>query len=138
MGRYGCRANFEYQCKFASQILATVGLGMTKASILVFYTNIFTTRNFKICARLMLGVVTFWTVSFFFTNLFTCYPITPLVEAFYGNSCLDGVSMWYSSCVTDIIIDFMILAMPVPMVLRLQLPLQQRLAIVGMFMLGAT
>ena len=119
-------------------MLATVGLGVTKASILVFYTNIFSTKRFRICAHVMLLLVTAWTLSFFFSNLFTCYPITPLVEAFYGNKCIDAVSMWYASCISDIIIDFMILGMPIPMVSRLQLPLQQKLATIGMFLLGAT
>ncbi len=84
----------------------------------------------------MLAIVTGWTIAFFFSNLFTCYPITPLVEAFYGNKCIDGVAMWYASCVSDFSIDLIILTMPIPMVLRLQLPLQQRFAVMGMFLLG--
>jgi len=46
--------------------------------------------------------------------------------------------MWYASCFSDIIVDFMILCFPIPVVLRLQLPLKQRLAVLGMFLLGAT
>ena len=125
------------QCKFASQILAKAGLGVTKASIVVFYMNIFATKAFRLRAYVMLALIIGWTLSFFFSNLFTCYPISPLVEAFYHNNCVNGTSMWYASCISDFITDFMILAMPVPMVLKLQLPLQQRLAILGMFMLGA-
>ena len=85
----------------------------------------------------MLSIVVAWTVSFFFSNLFTCHPVTPLVEAFYHNKCVDGVKMWYSSCYTDIFVDFMILTMPIPMVLRLQLPPKQKAAVLGMFLLGA-
>lgn len=125
------------QCKFASQIIATVGLGVTKASVLVFYVNIFITKRFKIWAYFMLGIVTAWTISFFFSNLFTCYPITALVEAFYGNNCVNGPKMWYASCITDFITGFMILATPVPMVLKLQVHWHQKLAIQGMFALGA-
>ena len=119
-------------------MLAVIGLGFAKASILVFYMNIFFGRPFRICAQAMLAIVVAWTLSFFFSNLFTCYPITPFVEPFYGHKCLDGVSMWYASCITDVIVDFMILFMPIPAVLKLQLPIKQKIGVLGMFLLGAT
>ena len=45
--------------------------------------------------------------------------------------------MWISSCWSDVIADILILVMPIPMVLRLHLPLKQRIAVLGMFLLGA-
>ena len=117
-------------------ILAIIALGTTKASILVFYINIFSVKKFKIWAYGMLTIVTAWTISFFFSNLFTCYPISPLVEAFYGNHCVNGPKMWYASTISGFITDFMILAMPIPMVLKLQVHWHQKLAIQGMFLLG--
>ena len=111
-------------------------MGMTKASIVVFYINIFAVKKFKIWAYGMLTIITIWTVSFFFSNLFTCYPITPLVEAFYHNKCVDGVKMWLASTFSDFIVDFLILGMPIPMVLKLQVHWHQKLAIQGMFLLG--
>ena len=119
-------------------MLATIGLGLSKASILVFFRNIFSIRRFKIWADIMLVLVAAWTISFFFSNLFTCYPITPLVEPFYGNKCLDTLPMWNASCITDFIVDFIILAMPIPMVLKLQVHLHQKLAILFIFLLGTS
>ena len=40
--------------------------------------------------------------------------------------------------ISDIIVDFFILLMPIPMVLRLQLPIQQKIGVLAMFLLGAT
>jgi len=117
-------------------ILAIIALGMTKASIVVFYMNIFAVKRFKIWAYGMLAIITVWMVSFFFSNLFTCYPVTPLVEAFYGNHCVDGPKMWYASSFSSFTTDFMILGLPIPMVLRLQVHWHQKLAIQGMFLLG--
>lgn len=126
------------QTKFAVNILAVVGLGMVKSSILIFYKNIFTVRWFRWTVYGMLGVVAVWTLSFTLTNLFTCYPVTPLIEFFYGNKCMETVPMWLSVVITDLIVDVAILCMPVPMVLKLHLPWKERLAVLGMFMLGAT
>lgn len=40
--------------------------------------------------------------------------------------------------ITDIIVDFFILLMPITMVLKLQLPLQQRIGVLAMSILGTT
>lgn len=119
-------------------MLATIGLGLTKASILVFFRNIFSIRKFKIWADILLVLVVAWTLSFFFSNLFTCYPITALVEEFYGNNCIDALPMWLASCITDFIVDFIILALPIPMVLKLQVHWHQKLAIQMMFLFGTS
>ncbi|KAF1969965.1 hypothetical protein BU23DRAFT_557144 [Bimuria novae-zelandiae CBS 107.79] len=125
--------------KFAVNILSVVGLGFIKASILIFYRTIFTTKTFRWAVYVMLGIVGGWTIAYAFSNLFTCYPITPLVEPFYGNKCMSGaIDMWLSVVYTDLIIDVLILLMPIPMVLRLQLPWAQKLGVLGMFLLGST
>ena len=85
----------------------------------------------------MLVVVGAWTVSFFFASLFQCHPITPLIEAFYGHKCVNTIALWYAGGATDIAVDFFILGMPVPLVLKLQLPWRQKLGVLSMFLLGA-
>ncbi|KAI4202122.1 MAG: hypothetical protein LQ350_002789 [Teloschistes chrysophthalmus] len=95
--------------------------GFTKSSFLLFYMSIFTTKRFRICAQVVLGIVVAWTVSFFFANLFTCYPISPFIEAFYGNNCVNGLALWYAMAISDIIVDFFIILLPIPVVLKLQL-----------------
>lgn len=119
-------------------VLSVVGFGLVKASVLVFYKSIFTVRSFRWAVYVMLSIVVAWSLSYFFANLFTCYPITALVEPFYGNKCIDAIPMWLSVVISDLIVDVGILIMPIPMVLRLQLPLKQRLGVLAMFMLGAT
>ena len=86
----------------------------------------------------MIAIVGIWTTSFFFANLFTCYPITPFVEPFYGHKCIDAITMWLSMSVSDLIIDIMILTLPIPMVLNLQLRPKQKVGVLAMFLLGAT
>ena len=113
------------------------GYGLAKASILVLYMRIFEVPQFRRRARIMLAIVTAWTVSFFFASLFQCYPITPLVEAFYGKKCVFTIALWYTGGSTDILLDTLILAMPIPMVLNLQLPWKQKIGVLSMFLLGA-
>ncbi|KAL4742413.1 hypothetical protein BDV11DRAFT_202712 [Aspergillus similis] len=120
-------------------MLAVIGLGLTKASILILVRGIFSvSRPFRHLCNAMLFVVAAWTISFFFSNLFTCFPVTPLVEPFYGNKCIDGLAMWYASCITDVVVDLIILVMPLPMISQLKLPLRQKVGIGAIFLLGTT
>ena len=86
----------------------------------------------------MLIVVAAWTITFFLTHLLQCLPITALVEPFYGRNCVNTIPMWYAGSISDIILDFMILTMPIPMVWKLQLPTKQKIGVLAMFLLGAT
>ncbi|KAG4030748.1 hypothetical protein MFRU_011g02030 [Monilinia fructicola] len=126
------------KCKFAINMLTTIGLGLIKSSILVFYMNIFVGAAFVLTARVMLVIVSAWTISFFFANLFTCYPITPFVEPFYGHKCINSVAMWYAMSISDMIVDILILLLPIPMVLQLKLRPKQKMGVLVMFFLGAT
>jgi hypothetical protein len=126
------------QCKLAVNLLSIISLGLVKASILVFYMNIFTVRPFRIASQVMLGIVISWTISFFLANLLQCIPVTPLIEPFYENNCINGLPIWYGMAISDVIMDFMILIMPIPIVFHLQVPMKQRFGIIGIFLLGAT
>ncbi|KAL8968974.1 MAG: hypothetical protein Q9183_002222 [Haloplaca sp. 2 TL-2023] len=111
--------------------------GFTKSSFLLFYMSIFTTKRFRICAQIVLAITVAWTISYFFSNLFTCYPISPYIEPFYNNNCVDGIALWYSMAISDVIVDLFIIVLPIPAVLKLQLPLHQRIGVLSIFMMGA-
>jgi hypothetical protein len=75
-------------------MISIVGLGLIKSSILVMYKNIFDTRKFRAVVLTVLVCVIGWTISFTFSHLFTCYPITVFIEPYYGNSCVETVPMF--------------------------------------------
>ena len=117
--------------------MSYLGLGFAKASILALCMRIFSIRKFRIVSQILLGVVGAWTISFFFASLFQCYPITPLVEFFYGKKCVNTLQLYYAGAYSDVILDFIILLLPIPMVLTLQLPWKQKVAVLCIFLLGA-
>lgn len=125
------------QTKFAINMISIVGLGLVKCSILVLYYNLFPSRKFQLCIWATIAFVIGWTISFFFSHLFTCYPITVFIEPYYNNHCVETVTMFLALLFTDVVADFAILLLPVPMVLRVQLPLKKKLAVLAMLGLGA-
>lgn len=118
-------------------MISILGLGLIKTSILVLYLSLFPNRKFRWCVYATLVYVTCWTVSYFFSHLFTCFPITVFIEPYYHNSCVDTVPMFLSLLYTDVIADFVILVLPIPMVMGLQMGIKKKMAVLGMLGLGA-
>ncbi|KAI8170927.1 Satratoxin biosynthesis SC1 cluster protein 4 [Colletotrichum sp. SAR 10_70] len=109
---------FFEETKFALNMISILGLGLVKSSILVLYRSLFPSRRFHYVVYAALTFVIGWTVSFFFSHLFTCYPITVFIEPYYGNSCVQTVPMFLALLFTDVVADFAILILPIPMVIR--------------------
>ena len=118
-------------------MISILGLGLVKSSILVLYYNLFPSRKFRYAVWGVLAFVIGWTISFFFSHLFTCFPITVFIEPYYNNSCVQTVPMFLAVLFTDVVADWAILILPIPMVLKVQLPLKKKLAVLGMLGLGA-
>lgn len=118
-------------------MLSIVGLGLVKSSILVLYYSLFPNRIFRWCVLGMLVYVGIWTVSFFFSHLFTCFPITAFIDFFQDKNCVNQVAMFLTVLYTNIIADFVILFLPIPMVISTQMKLRTKLAVLGMLTLGA-
>lgn len=45
--------------------------------------------------------------------------------------------MFFATVITNMIMDIMILTIPWPMIWKLQMPLQQKVAVTGIFLLGS-
>lgn len=127
------------QVKYAEQILSATGLGFVKSSIILFYARIFSVRWFRKLANLMLVIVAIWAISSFFAAMFQCKPISTVwtvLENQFGDKCIHTLAFYYGHSVSDIITDIIILAMPMYPLGKLQLPIRDKLAVGGMFLLG--
>lgn len=88
----------------------------------------------------MVGITIAWTIAFFFAIIFQCHPVSVFWKEFeyqYGHSCVEIIPFYESTTYTDIILDVFTLAMPIPMVLRLHLPMRQKIGVSIIFLLGA-
>lgn len=138
--------------------------GTAKLSVLFFYRRIFVSSSdvFGWLSLGMVGVVVIWTLGFFFAILFRCgtqfwalwAPLKFLLANCYGST-----PMFQAFCISDVITDVLILAMPIYwvrdllrmmahivriadehttlQVTRLRLTPTKKLAVVGVFLLGA-
>ncbi|KAL8744572.1 MAG: hypothetical protein Q9184_007984 [Pyrenodesmia sp. 2 TL-2023] len=126
-------------CEFAVQLLSVGALTFTKISITLFYRRIFRGKLFNILVWILCAVIVGWGIAFFFATLFECVPVSLVWKTFYGEprSCYVYFPMFIATAVTNMVIDFALIGLPWPMIWRLQMPLKQKIAVGGVFTLGA-
>ncbi|KAI2614960.1 plasma membrane protein Pth11-like protein [Hypoxylon sp. NC1633] len=132
----------EAKIQWAYTTILPLALGCIKASFLFFYMRIFATdkkNTISILLITMIALVIAWTVAFFFAALFQCG------RDFYVHwgspkdivtHCVGTTDLGFALCVTDFIMDVLIMAFPIPLIARLNLSLQRKLAIISVFLLG--
>ncbi|KAI0183633.1 hypothetical protein EV127DRAFT_516821 [Xylaria flabelliformis] len=113
-------------------------LGLTKLSVLFLYKRIFVSRTFIIVAWAVISLVIAWTISLFFVNLLDCVPIELNWHDYAGASgkCIDIAKIFWVVNITDILTDALILAIPGPQIMKLQMTTTRKLQIIAIFGLG--
>jgi hypothetical protein len=120
-------------------LLATITLAFTKTSVIFLYRRIFTVRSFRLITNVAIAITTAWGISFALVTAFQCTPVSTIWTQFemnYAPFCINQQAFYMATAVTDVVIDLFIFSMPIPMVLKLHLPMRQRIAVAGMFLLG--
>ncbi|KAI1139363.1 hypothetical protein F5Y05DRAFT_412463 [Hypoxylon sp. FL0543] len=114
-------------------------MAFVKLSILRLYGSIFTSRQFNCCLWAIAAIMIAWALSCGLSAVFQCRPIShmwdPLVEEQF---CINyGISLLVSG-VINIATDLTILAMPIPMVLRLHVSKQKKWLLIFTFAMGGS
>lgn len=123
----------------SGDIMYTTTLAFTKYSILYFYWRIFGHVNQirgPICV--LFGLVTAWLIEVVLVSLFECNPVAYSWDlTIKGGHCVDLFKFFLATLVINFITDIMILALPMPLIWRLQKAVTQRILISGIFLLGS-
>ena len=130
-----------------SELAYTISQVAVKLSTLHFYWRLFKAETaIRIPIYVMTGIVMCWGVAIFLVSLFTCVPVraswekldpvNPMPPSEYTCG-VDNGKFFIGNAVPTIVTDALIVAMPAPFVWRLQLRLSQKIAVIGIFLLGA-
>ena len=109
-----------------------------KTSLILLYYRIFgVVRWFRWLLAVAWSIVLLYYVIALFVAVFECTPVT-----FYwdknikGGTCIDQNSFYRWNGVANLLIDFMILCLTMPMVWRLKLGIRQKISLSSIFLLG--
>ncbi|XDG02149.1 hypothetical protein ABKA04_001764 [Annulohypoxylon sp. FPYF3050] len=115
---------------------------LIKMSILTSYLRIWSDRPFKHLCHILLFLLTLFGLSLFLGGVFACVPIPlswepPSPTSRSSSQCIDLPQFMFVTSILNTALDLIIFAIPVPLVRRLQIAARQKVALTGVFTIGA-
>ncbi|KYK58060.1 L-fucose permease [Drechmeria coniospora] len=128
------------RCEYIFSILYNPALMATKTSILIFYLRL--AKNTQLVLRYAswatLVVVNVAGLVLTFMNIFQCNPIQAAWAAYHYEtpSCIPLLTEFICSSPVNVVTDLAILALPIPVLTGMRLPLRQKTILILTFTLG--
>ncbi|EAQ86279.1 hypothetical protein CHGG_07532 [Chaetomium globosum CBS 148.51] len=126
-----------YMKSFYSSIAVyNVAVCLTKISILLQYKRIFSNTILKKIIVVGLCFLTCWAVTLSFLLPMVCMPVAAFWDPNVKGFCLDNATIWYVMAGVNVVTDFAVFTMPIPVISSLQLPRKQKAMLLIVFTLG--
>jgi hypothetical protein len=72
-----------------------------------------------------------------FSSIFFCYPIAAFWDITITNAvCLPKEAIWFTNASLNILTDFMIFILPIPVLISLNLGRKKKIGLIGVFAVG--
>lgn len=122
---------------YSSIIVYNVAVCLTKISILLQYRRIFSNTVLRKVILFGLGFLICWGVTLCFLLPLVCVPVARFwdpenVDGF----CLNSGTIWYVMAGVNVVTDFAVFSMPIPVISSLHLPARQKAMLLIVFTLG--
>ncbi|KAF2734607.1 hypothetical protein EJ04DRAFT_414820, partial [Polyplosphaeria fusca] len=126
----------------------SIGLCFVKLSILYFYKAIATNRTFRRLVHTTIVLICLFTLAATMASIFQCEnPVDAFsTDAFMAQfdrgarkntaKCFNPTKLWVTTAAVNLFTDVVILMLPIPTLLSLRVPINKRLALVGIFSVG--
>ncbi|KAI0190902.1 hypothetical protein EV127DRAFT_429258 [Xylaria flabelliformis] len=123
---------------FGPELSYPILISTIKLSILVSYKRIFNRdKRTLIHIYVLMAFSCSWGIAVFFTFLFQCWPIEKTVNPFIEGHCFEFIPFLWAISVINFTIDWLILAIPIVPVWRLQMSRTQKMLATASFALGS-
>ena len=129
--------SMNFQFDFAYQILFALAVTTIKVSILFFYDRIFPMRSFRFCA-IGVGILNIiWCIIFTVGLVFASKPTAYFWDHAIRNAKgVNEIPFGIGISVANVITDFIVLILPVPILWKLQMKKEKKIAVTAIFLLG--
>ncbi|KAI1335083.1 hypothetical protein F5Y15DRAFT_399511 [Xylariaceae sp. FL0016] len=120
----------------AVQIMWTLSLSLCKGSILMLYCRIFRTATFQWLCYVTGAIIVCWSLSTILSALLICQPVSDLWATVPKGHCGDHILSYTITGSINIVTDVVVLVLPLPYLLRLNMALYKKLVLTGTFAVG--
>ncbi|KAL2879486.1 hypothetical protein SGCOL_005091 [Colletotrichum sp. CLE4] len=108
-----------------------------KASIACFYSRVFTNQKFRLAVKFFMAFLFTHGFMFLLLMVFQCLPIQSIWDRSIQGRCLNVSAISYGGAACSIIEDIILIVIPIPELMKLQLGKKKRSALVCMFAVGS-
>ncbi|KAG4261317.1 hypothetical protein FPRO03_11868 [Fusarium proliferatum] len=128
----------SHEILFASEILYSWSIFLSKMSVLTFYRRIFQFSSIRVPIIILMVCCGCWITIRTFMTIFHCMPVQAYWDKSIDGKCMNNIGQYYlGTDLTHCLMDFIILALPLFEVVRMKLILGQKIAVIGIFSLGS-
>jgi hypothetical protein len=117
--------------------LYVFGMVCVKFSILMLYHRIFRVFAFKRALVALGAFIAAWALTAFFASVFNCYPISSAWDVNVKGRCIHYGKVTMVIGILNVLIDFTMLAYPIPMVWNLHMSTRRKLLLCLTFGAGS-
>jgi len=119
------------------QFLWALSLGFSKISILLLYKSVFAVPIVIWTARGAIGFIGLWVFGTILAGCLICRPFPMNWDpSIPGGYCGDQVLSFTVTGVLNLLTDVMVLVLPLPYLVKLQMRLYKKLVLLGVFSMG--
>ncbi|KAL6708725.1 hypothetical protein ACN47E_002421 [Coniothyrium glycines] len=125
---------------YGANVIYKVVLMFNKISVVCLYNRIFSVSNktFRVCCHAMNAWILASGLAFIIATIFQCTPIAAFWDrSIVGFKCFKNEPWWISYATTQITTDLVLLAMPVPQILKLSMGRAEKFGLCLIFGTGA-
>ncbi|KAH7129571.1 hypothetical protein B0J13DRAFT_564270 [Dactylonectria estremocensis] len=124
---------------YCSQFCYAFSIASSKFAILCLYWRLFKLSSIRIPLQLMFVICLVWIILRTFMVIFHCIPVQAYWDKSIENArCeINDAQFFFGTVLTHFVMDLIILVLPIIELSRLRLPLGQKLAVIGLFVIGS-
>ena len=123
------------QVTYFKTLCYNLSLCFTKISILLLYLRVLTHGYIRKVTWVAMGIVVIYSAWGLGMYLSMCIPLHKMWDPSVSGSC-HPLSVWWALTYLHIITDFVIFAIPIPVVVTLMVPVRQKAGLLVVFTLG--
>ncbi|KAL4880274.1 hypothetical protein BJY04DRAFT_219272 [Aspergillus karnatakaensis] len=114
-------------------------IALIKISMLLLYLRLFPGYYIRLATLTTLAITSCWGIIYTLMGVFQCKPREYMWERWDGEhkgQCLDQHAILMSHAIINIVLDVVVIALPLPTLLRLNLSLTKKVGVCMMFVIG--
>jgi hypothetical protein len=132
-------SNTSNLCQFTicATICYTLSISFSKLSILALYLRLSPARWFRTLVCGLIGIVSAYSVAYLLISIFGCTPVAASWDlSIPSPKCVDTLTSYMVLSIANIVMDCCTLALPIPVVLPLQMARRQKASLILLFATG--